>query len=277
MTTIDSARDMNASASRSARGRSATTGSPTAPTSARCTRRCSRTTCAASCSTATSIHARSGTARTWPRTRAFQRNTKIWFGWLAKYDSVYHLGTTEQAVEQPLVPDPAPARQAPITASGRTSGPTSSSTPRTTSRPGPTGRGCSPTTSTITTTPPCSAPTTSAERRQRVRRLQRGAVHGCRVAEVVGEVGARQQAGEQEGPVRDLGQRLVQRAVPVLAGRRAQADQGRRPQGRQRVLLIDETATRRRRTGQPRGAQALPEVAADRSAGRHLARQLAQR
>ena len=31
---------------------------------------------------------------------AFERNIKIWFGWLAKYDSVYHLGTTEAAVEK---------------------------------------------------------------------------------------------------------------------------------------------------------------------------------
>ncbi len=30
---------------------------------------------------------------------AFQRNIKIWFGWLAKYDSVYHLGKTGKAVE----------------------------------------------------------------------------------------------------------------------------------------------------------------------------------
>ncbi|MCW2642294.1 MAG: peptidase [Dactylosporangium sp.] len=30
---------------------------------------------------------------------AFERNIKIWFGWLAKYDSVYHLGNTAQAVE----------------------------------------------------------------------------------------------------------------------------------------------------------------------------------
>jgi pimeloyl-ACP methyl ester carboxylesterase len=30
---------------------------------------------------------------------AFERNIKIWFGWLAKYDSVYHLGKTEKAVE----------------------------------------------------------------------------------------------------------------------------------------------------------------------------------
>jgi pimeloyl-ACP methyl ester carboxylesterase len=31
---------------------------------------------------------------------AFQKNIKIWFGWVAKYDSVYHLGSTEAAVEQ---------------------------------------------------------------------------------------------------------------------------------------------------------------------------------
>ena len=30
---------------------------------------------------------------------AFERNIKIWFGWLARYDSVYHLGKTEKAVE----------------------------------------------------------------------------------------------------------------------------------------------------------------------------------
>ncbi|WP_344610796.1 alpha/beta hydrolase [Dactylosporangium salmoneum] len=29
----------------------------------------------------------------------FERNEKIWFGWLAKYDSVYHLGTTAKQVE----------------------------------------------------------------------------------------------------------------------------------------------------------------------------------
>lgn len=31
---------------------------------------------------------------------AFERNIKIWFGWLAEYDSVYHLGATADAVEQ---------------------------------------------------------------------------------------------------------------------------------------------------------------------------------
>jgi pimeloyl-ACP methyl ester carboxylesterase len=31
---------------------------------------------------------------------AFNRNIKIWFGWLAKYNKVYHLGSTEKAVEK---------------------------------------------------------------------------------------------------------------------------------------------------------------------------------
>jgi pimeloyl-ACP methyl ester carboxylesterase len=31
---------------------------------------------------------------------AFDRNIKIWFAWVAKYDSVYHLGSTEAAVQQ---------------------------------------------------------------------------------------------------------------------------------------------------------------------------------
>jgi pimeloyl-ACP methyl ester carboxylesterase len=31
---------------------------------------------------------------------AFEANIKIWFGWVAKFDSVYHLGTTEEAVEK---------------------------------------------------------------------------------------------------------------------------------------------------------------------------------
>ncbi|HZZ96144.1 MAG TPA: alpha/beta fold hydrolase [Jatrophihabitantaceae bacterium] len=32
--------------------------------------------------------------------RAFQRNSTIWFRWLARYNAVYHLGSTEHAVEQ---------------------------------------------------------------------------------------------------------------------------------------------------------------------------------
>ena len=73
---------------------------------------------------------------------AFNRNINIWFGWLAKYNSYYHLGATEAAVSK---------RPSPSTRSrawwARTSGPTSSLRPATTSRPGcslvarsPTGR-----------------------------------------------------------------------------------------------------------------------------------------
>ena len=40
---------------------------------------------------------RSGTRPTSTRTSRFERNIKIWFGWLAKYDSVYHLGKTAAA------------------------------------------------------------------------------------------------------------------------------------------------------------------------------------
>jgi hypothetical protein len=32
--------------------------------------------------------------------KAFERNIKLYFGWIAKYDSVYHLGTSGSAVEQ---------------------------------------------------------------------------------------------------------------------------------------------------------------------------------
>ena len=31
---------------------------------------------------------------------AFERNIRIWFGWLARYDAVYHLGNTERAVRR---------------------------------------------------------------------------------------------------------------------------------------------------------------------------------
>ncbi len=40
---------------------------------------------------------------------AFERNIKIWFGWIAKYDDVYHLGTTGAAVEELYYAQPAAA------------------------------------------------------------------------------------------------------------------------------------------------------------------------
>ena len=41
---------------------------------------------------------------------AFNRNINIWFGWLAQYNSIYHLGATEQAVARTLLYDRGQAR-----------------------------------------------------------------------------------------------------------------------------------------------------------------------
>jgi pimeloyl-ACP methyl ester carboxylesterase len=46
--------------------------------------------------------------------RAFERNIKFFFGWVAKYDSVYHLGTTEAAVEKAYYAMRTGARTTPI-------------------------------------------------------------------------------------------------------------------------------------------------------------------
>jgi pimeloyl-ACP methyl ester carboxylesterase len=45
---------------------------------------------------------------------AFNRNIKIWFGWLAQHDSVYHLGKTEKAVESRFYAEKARLFQHPI-------------------------------------------------------------------------------------------------------------------------------------------------------------------
>ncbi|MGZ4249954.1 MAG: alpha/beta hydrolase [Solirubrobacteraceae bacterium] len=79
-----------------ANDRSATTAFPTGPTSARSTRRCSRETCEI-------LDSNVDPRGVWYQDNfdqdvAFQRNIEIWFGWLAKYNSVYHLGSTESQV-----------------------------------------------------------------------------------------------------------------------------------------------------------------------------------
>ncbi|HEY6795158.1 MAG TPA: alpha/beta fold hydrolase [Kineosporiaceae bacterium] len=44
---------------------------------------------------------------------AFQRNMQVWWAWVAKYDSVYHLGTTEPAVEKAWYAEKEKLRTAP--------------------------------------------------------------------------------------------------------------------------------------------------------------------
>ncbi|GAA4229026.1 alpha/beta hydrolase [Actinomadura meridiana] len=46
--------------------------------------------------------------------KAFERNMKSWWGWIAKWDSVYHLGTTEEAVEAKYYEVRAGAKKSPI-------------------------------------------------------------------------------------------------------------------------------------------------------------------
>ena len=181
---------------------------------------------------------------------AFERNINIWFGWLAKYNSVYHLGSTEAAVAQDCSTRPRTRWRAsrPAVRSVPTSGPTSSWRPATTSRPGWTSAACSP--SGSTTPAPIlgrrsgqratSRPT--RRRRQRVRRLPGGAVQRHRVAAAVGRDASRDNwAGVRRGPVRDLGQRLVQRAVHWTG--RAVRDRRCRSTAAasSNALLIDET------------------------------------
>ncbi|MFI0354063.1 alpha/beta fold hydrolase [Actinomadura sp. 9N407] len=45
---------------------------------------------------------------------AFERNMKLWWGWVAKYDSIYHLGTTAKQVEAAYYKARAAAEKSPI-------------------------------------------------------------------------------------------------------------------------------------------------------------------
>ncbi len=163
----------------------------------------------------------------------------------------------------------------------RTSGPTSSCTPATTSSPGSTSATRSSAGSTTTTTTCCSSEYEGAEahrRRQRLRGVQRGAVHRRAVAAELDASGAGRQLEDlREGAVRDLGQRLVQRAVPVLAGQGAHAGQRRRSQGPERPADRRDPRRGHAVPGQPRGSQAVPELEPDRRARRHDARRHALR
>ena len=162
---------------------------------------------------------------------AFNRNIKIWFGWLAQHNSFYHLGKTGKAVEKRFYAEKARLFKHPIQG---VVGPDewidvfleagyyqstwlqwgsalanwaqhAQQEGRRDDREPLQGRG-------------------HPGRRQRVRRLQRGAVHGRAVADQLGGVEPGQPPGQQDRAVRDLGQRLVQRPVPALARTSGVAD-----------------------------------------------------
>ena len=232
-----------------------------------------RTGFAAWSSTATSTRRGLVPARTWPGS-GLPEEHQIWFGGSAKYDTVYHLGQdrarrsrsggTRSARSSPPTP---------IAASDRTSGPTPSSTPGTTSRPGP-------------TTARLFAGDVNKHRRPAVKRAyldDRPATTTTTATPVYSAVQCtdvawpkswatwpRQQAGQPRCAVRDLGQRVVQRPLPVLAGRGA--SRVKVDGGTVRKLLLDRRDARRGDAvqRQPRGAQRFPGGTPDRAAGRHL-------
>ena len=156
---------------------------------------------------------------------AFDDNINIWFDWVAKHDDAYHLGTTQKAVRRcstgprrSCTPNPAKGEGGKLGGSEWTDAflyagyyqSTWTGLAETFSS------SCATTTSTPSRRP-TSTPT--GRRRQRLRGLPRRAVHGhAVVADEVVHLGARQLEGVREGAVRDLVQRLVQRAVPALAG-----------------------------------------------------------
>ena len=84
--------------------------------------------------------------------------------------------------------------------------------------------------------------------RQRVRHLQRRPVHRRPVAAEVGDLAEGQRPRRQDRAVRDLGQRLVQRAVPDLAGQGGHPGQGRRHARSRPSCSSTRRSTRRRRT-----------------------------
>ena len=215
---------------------------------------------------------------------AFNRNIKIWFGWLAQHHSFYHLGRTEKAVENRFYAEKARLFKHPIQGvvgpdewidmflqpgyyeetwlqfgsafanwahtHGKKAGATLVSLYQAVDTPGNDNGFAG---------------------------LQRGAVHGRAVADELGGVEQGQPPGQQDRTVRDLGERLVQRPLPALAGAGVSDD----PDADQ--WQWDQQCPADRRDpgcgdpvrGQPRGPQAVPALGAAGRAGRHHPRRLA--
>ena len=89
---------------RSAPSRSASTDSPTAPTSRRSTPRCTPSASTSSCSTASSTPATSGTPRTPPRTWRSRRRCTVFFRWAARGHAELRLGRTGGPGGEDLLP-----------------------------------------------------------------------------------------------------------------------------------------------------------------------------
>jgi len=215
---------------------------------------------------------------------AFNRNIKIWFGWLAQHHSFYHLGNTEKAVEHRWYAEKARLFKHPIqgvvgpdewtdvfleagyfeqtwlewgsafanwaNTHSKKAGATIVSLYKSVDTPGD-DNGFA-----VYSAVQCTDvqwPTSWAVWSQDNHRVNK------------------------DRSVRDLGQRLVQRPVPALARACGVADTHADQRRRHPQCAADRRDARRGHPvrGQPRSAQAVPELGAARRAGRHLPRRLA--
>ena len=217
---------------------------------------------------------------------AFDRNIKIYFGWIAKYDSVYHLGTTADGGARSCYY----AEQA---QAGREAG-------RRGDRPGradrrlPAGRllrlrlGGRRATRSAPGSPSTTRPRSRRSTTRTTRRTA-GADNGYAIYLAVQCTDAqwptswtkwqRGQLGDAPpGAVRDLGQRLVQRALPDLAGHGRRAGHGRPARPCRRSCCSARRSTRPPRSrGSLEVRKRFPQVVADRGRRRDHARRLAVR
>ena len=237
--------------------------------------------CAGWCSTATST--RAGLVRAnLDQDVAFDKNIKVYFAWVAKYDAVYHLGTTGKAVETHYY-----AKQAKLrTAAGRrrrsapTSGPTSSCRPATTSsagrtsarrsRPGSTSGDAGALDDLYDDANP------HAGARQRLRDLPRHAVHRRAVAAATGSSGSGTTGGPRRRPFMTWANAWYN--APCLTGAaRRPAGAGRRPARCPPILLISETLDAATPYPGSLEVRGVPDARPDRGRRRHHARRLAVR
>ena len=177
---------------------------------------------------------------------AFDKNIKMCFDWIAKHDDVYHLGTDRRRRSRSSTTPSSRscARPRPAARSARTSGTTSSSRPATTSTAGRTSRQAFADWVNDGDLAAGSRyyddPTGPGDGQQLRRSTWRSSAPTCS-----GRSGWDKWSKDNwrlhDGAVPDLGQRLVQRALPVLGRPRRHAGQGQRARRCRRILLIGET------------------------------------
>ena len=192
--------------------------------------------CAGWSSTATSTRAGSGTGQPRPGRRVREEHAASGSTWVAKHDAIYHLGKTRPPSSGASTRSrPRSTASRPAASSAPTSGTTSSCPPATTSPPGRTSAALFA--NWVHTAPRRRRWSTSFLDTDTPGDDNGYAVYDAvqctdaPVAEAVVDVAQGQRPGLQVRAVPDVEQRLVQRAVPHLAGQGRQPGQGQRQQG----------------------------------------------